>query len=162
MAQDSIKLPLTPPLPGVTLVTRLNSINEAVTTGFSGEAPPPETYPYMMWNDTLNGKVKQRNATNSGWVELGNLLAPYGSGVEYIDDSEKITLEVNKSYIFATSAEISLPDAEEGDWVSIAKFKNVEPVFVDEILTDKGIIAGLVFDINAELKLIFNGDRWEL
>jgi hypothetical protein len=53
----------------------LNNALAAIATGNSGNAAPSVTYPYLEWNDTLNGLRKIRDGANSGWITIGALGA---------------------------------------------------------------------------------------
>ena len=41
----------------------------------SGPTEPTTTYPFMLWQDTTAGVLKQRNAANSAWVLLLDAIA---------------------------------------------------------------------------------------
>lgn len=53
----------------------LNNALSAVVSLNSGAAEPPDLYAYMLWADTSTspGLLKQRNATNNGFVTIGSL-----------------------------------------------------------------------------------------
>ena len=51
----------------------LNNQLLALGTLQSGSAEPSTTYAYMLWADTANGLLKQRNAANNAWVTIGTL-----------------------------------------------------------------------------------------
>ena len=53
----------------------LNNALAAIATGNSGNAAPSVTYSYMVWNDTLNGLTKIRNASDTAWIVVGALGA---------------------------------------------------------------------------------------
>ena len=50
---------------GASVRAAINSANEAMTTQQSGSSAPSTTYPFMLWADTANDLLKQRNAANS-------------------------------------------------------------------------------------------------
>ena len=52
----------------------LNTQLLALGTLQSGASEPGTTYAYMLWADSANGLLKQRNAANNGWVSLGSLV----------------------------------------------------------------------------------------
>ena len=58
---------------GIAFLADLNVAMAAVVSGNSGNSAPSTTYPYMVWNDTLNGVKKERNASNTAWVVIGAL-----------------------------------------------------------------------------------------
>lgn len=45
----------------------------AIATNNSGTSAPTTTYPRMWWPDETNGRLKQRNAANTAWVDMGPL-----------------------------------------------------------------------------------------
>lgn len=63
----------------------LNNALAAIVSINSGAAEPSTLYAYMLWADTANGLLKQRNAANTAWVTIGTLgstgwgLAPAAS-----------------------------------------------------------------------------------
>ena len=54
----------------------LNAALQAGATLNSGATAPATTYAYMLWHDTTAGILKQRNAGNSAWVNLIDVLLP--------------------------------------------------------------------------------------
>lgn len=60
---------------GLSVLADLNNALAAIASGNSGNAAPSVTYPYMIWNDTLNGLVKVRNASDTAWITVGVLGA---------------------------------------------------------------------------------------
>lgn len=75
MSQNSIVLPTTGTLTGLQLVQDINNALDTLNTLYSGPAAPTTTEAYMLWADTTNGILKQRNSANSAWVALGLLGA---------------------------------------------------------------------------------------
>jgi len=61
--------------------TTVNAALEALRTAHSGATAPSATVAYMLWADTNEGWVKQRNAANNGWVYLWKLADLAGAGV---------------------------------------------------------------------------------
>ena len=58
----------------------LNNQLLALGTLMSGASEPSTTYAYMLWADTANGLLKQRNAANSAWITVRNLDGTYARG----------------------------------------------------------------------------------
>jgi len=64
----------------------LNDALEALATLSSGIGPPSNTYPNMLWYDTINSTLKIRTEADDGWIELFALnqsvgtAAPIGLG----------------------------------------------------------------------------------
>lgn len=54
-----------------------NDALAALVTVNSGASAPSTTYAYMLWADTTNGLLKQRNAANSGWIVRGTLAEAF-------------------------------------------------------------------------------------
>ena len=77
MSQDALTV-----VNGSGLVVR-NAFNlaiKAINSDFAGATDPATMVPsnafaYMMWADTQNELIKQRNADNSAWITLGKLDA---------------------------------------------------------------------------------------
>jgi hypothetical protein len=60
---------------GLSFRQDLNNALAAIVSQNSGATEPSTTYAYQIWLDTANGLVKQRNASNNGWVTVGVLGA---------------------------------------------------------------------------------------
>lgn len=65
---------------GLNVRTAFNLAIQAVNTDFAGATDPATMSPsnafsYMLWLDTANNLVKQRNKDNDAWVNKGTLLA---------------------------------------------------------------------------------------
>lgn len=58
----------------------LNNQLLALGTLMSGASEPSTTYAYMLWADTANALLKQRNAANNAWITLRNLDGSYARG----------------------------------------------------------------------------------
>lgn len=65
--------------PGGTVRADINNALAAIVGNNSGASAPGTTYAYMFWADTTTGKLKQRNAANSAWIEiLPSMASAYG------------------------------------------------------------------------------------
>lgn len=53
----------------------LNTRLQAIATHQSGNTSPTTTYPYQFWADTLSGFLKQRDGSNTNWVNVGTMGA---------------------------------------------------------------------------------------
>ena len=51
----------------------LNNVFAAIVSNNSSATAPTTTYAYMFWADTANDLLKQRNAANSGWINVYTL-----------------------------------------------------------------------------------------
>lgn len=58
---------------GASVRADINNVLGAIVSQNSGASAPSTTYAYMIWADTANGLLKQRNAANSGWEIIGAL-----------------------------------------------------------------------------------------
>lgn len=70
MSQNSLVLPTTGTLSGLTMAQDINGALDSLNTGNSGAAAPSVTTAYMLWNDTTNKIMWQRNAANTAWIGL--------------------------------------------------------------------------------------------
>lgn len=64
---------------GATFRADLNNQLAAIATLNSGATAPTTTFAFMLWPDTANSLLKQRNAANSAWVTLGPLASLFSS-----------------------------------------------------------------------------------
>ena len=48
----------------------LNNAFSAIVSNNSSATAPTTTYAYMLWADTANDLLKQRNAANSAWISI--------------------------------------------------------------------------------------------
>lgn len=75
MSQNSIVLPTTGTVAGLTLVQNINAAMDSIASHFSGASDPGAIGAYRFWADTTSGTLKQRNAANEAWVVMGLLSA---------------------------------------------------------------------------------------
>jgi len=50
---------------------QLNSVFGSIATNNSGSAAPSTTFAHQWWYDTTTNILKQRNAANSAWIDIG-------------------------------------------------------------------------------------------
>lgn len=62
---------------GATVRSDLNNALEALATLSSGATEPSTTLAYQPWADTTSGLLKQRNASNLGWLVRGTLAETF-------------------------------------------------------------------------------------
>lgn len=75
--QENTQVQTTPPLPGPTLVDQVNKALQTIATHFSGSNDPASiAWPYSIWADTGNGRLKMRNAAGTAWIDLCPLETP--------------------------------------------------------------------------------------
>lgn len=60
---------------GATVRNDFNLALQALASMQTGATAPTTTYPLMLWGDSTNGLLKQRNAANNAWLEVGDLNA---------------------------------------------------------------------------------------
>jgi hypothetical protein len=60
---------------GASVRAGFNNAIDTLNTINSGPSAPATTEPYMLWCDTTNGLLKQRDAANATWIVLGTLGA---------------------------------------------------------------------------------------
>ncbi len=82
MSQDTIVLPTTGTVSGLTMTQNINAALLSLVTNHSGASAPSTTYAYMLWADTANALLKQRNAANSAWVTIGELAVGIAKGTD--------------------------------------------------------------------------------
>ncbi|MBI5659708.1 MAG: hypothetical protein HZC43_09225 [Nitrosomonadales bacterium] len=73
MSQHDYSIAAQPP---AALLADLNAVLGAIATNNSGATAPNPSFPYQWWADTTSKRLKIRNATNTGWVTVGNLRDP--------------------------------------------------------------------------------------
>ena len=56
---------------GPSMRAAINAELQALASNNSGTTAPTTTYAYMWWADVTTGKLWQRNAANSGWIDKG-------------------------------------------------------------------------------------------
>lgn len=61
---------------GVAMRAAINANFQALVGNNSGASAPSTTYPYMWWADTTAGSLKQRNSSNTAWIDKGPLANP--------------------------------------------------------------------------------------
>lgn len=82
MSQDTIVLPTTGTVTGLEMTQNANAALLALATLNSGTSAPATTYAYMLWADTTNALLKQRNAANSAWITIGELAVGIAKGTD--------------------------------------------------------------------------------
>jgi hypothetical protein len=50
---------------------QLNSVFQSIATNNSGSAAPSTTFAHQWWYDTTTNILKQRNAADSAWIDIG-------------------------------------------------------------------------------------------
>lgn len=62
---------------GATVRADMNNALAALFSVSSGSSAPTTTIAYMLWADTTNGLLKQRNAANTSWLVRGTLAETF-------------------------------------------------------------------------------------
>jgi len=70
MSQGSLSIPNES---GAAFRADVNTNLQALGTLQSGATAPTTTYAYMLWADTTNNQLKQRDSSNASWIVLGTL-----------------------------------------------------------------------------------------
>jgi len=70
MSQGSLSIPNES---GAAFRADVNTNLQALGTLQSGATAPTTTYAYMLWADTTNNQLKQRDGSNASWIVLGTL-----------------------------------------------------------------------------------------
>jgi hypothetical protein len=91
MSQNSLVIPNTGTLSGLSLVNDANSAFDTLNTLSSGGSAPAAPEADMWWMDTTNGLLKQRNPANSGWNAMGVRGVPNFGGLMNSGTSATIT-----------------------------------------------------------------------
>jgi hypothetical protein len=87
MSQNATSCPNTA---GATFRTNVNNAFDTLLTLNSGTAAPGTTSAGMLWYDTTNAVVKQRNATNTGWITrwtVANAEGTLGTNLIFTPDN---------------------------------------------------------------------------
>lgn len=74
MSQNTIVLPNIGTISGLSLVNSINLALDSLNTLNSGGTPPSNTSSYMLWMDTTNNLIKQRNPANNGWNIISSAI----------------------------------------------------------------------------------------
>lgn len=94
MSQNSLVIPTTGTLSGLSLVEGVNSALDSLNTLNSGGSTPSTTEADMWWMDTTNGLLKQRDPSNSTWLIQGVRGIQNGGGLRHSGQSAMITSNV--------------------------------------------------------------------
>lgn len=92
---------------GATVRADINANLQALASLSSGASEPSTTYAYQIWADTSNGIVKQRNAANTGWVNLYKFNGTTGLQFNWrkgadVASATSLTLGVDGNYFDVT------------------------------------------------------------
>jgi hypothetical protein len=91
MSQNSLVIPNTGTLSGLTLVNNANAAFDSLNTLNSGGSGPSTTQADMWWMDTTNGLLKQRDGGNAIWLPQGVRGVAHGGGLRHSGQSGQIT-----------------------------------------------------------------------
>ena len=99
---------------GSTFRSDLNSALSAIASVNSGSSAPSTTFAYMLWADTGNNLLKQRNAANSGWIIRGSLaetrVVAKSSAYTVVDDDFGMLIKATGTWSLALTAAATLAD----------------------------------------------------
>lgn len=91
---------------GTAVKTTLPANDLALLSLHSGSTAPTFTVAYMLWADTSAGLLRQRNASNDGWVALGPLLGSLASHAETI--GEGISLSTTRRWFWVAPRDVTI------------------------------------------------------
>lgn len=117
---------------GTLYTTKLNEILSAHTTMFAGPSAPVAPVPFMLWQDTSVDPPREyrRNATNSGWDDLGRR----GTGQFY----GNVTGSAASCATLSTARAIAISGAGTGS----ASFDGSANATINLTLANSGVTAG--------------------
>ena len=99
---------------GSTVRGDLQSALQALGSLQSGSSAPGTTYAYMLWADTTNNLLKQRNAANSGWIVRGTLaetrVAAKSSAYTVVGTDFGLLLTCSGTWTLSLTAAATLAD----------------------------------------------------
>lgn len=100
---------------GATVRADINSALQALATLSSGASAPSTTYAGMIWWDTTNSLIKQRNSANTAWITIasfdGSTVIPYRAGTVLGEYATK------NPAVLAKTAAYTVVDADDGKLV---------------------------------------------
>ncbi|WP_126457903.1 tail fiber protein [Sulfuritortus calidifontis] len=106
--------------PGVAFRADLNAALAAIVSNNAGATEPATTYPYQWWADTTSGKLKLRNAANTGWIEVGSLSDPnLGLALKGAITSSGLTQSSGKLLGRASSGDGAVEEISVGSGLSL-------------------------------------------
>lgn len=82
---------------GASFRADINSVLAAIASCNSGATAPATTYAYQVWHDTTTGLIKQRNATNTAWVNLADVLLADKSINGLLTYTNQLTLSTSQA-----------------------------------------------------------------
>lgn len=109
---------------GITVRAAINAALQALASLSSGETAPMITYPYMLWADATNGKLKIRNGANTAWVVLGDLdeasLGISNAGF-HCSATEPLEADVAEGHVWSDTANnlIKIRNKDNDAWVTV-------------------------------------------
>lgn len=108
---------------GLNFRSDLNNALLAIVSNNSGNSEPTDTYAYMFWVDTSGAYpiLKQRNAADSAWVEIGRTdKQNFGLNFIFSGTSAPSTTEPFMLWVDTTSGAIlKLRNAANNAWLTI-------------------------------------------
>lgn len=73
---------------GQSMRNAINAALQALASNNSGATEPADTWAYMWWPDTTAGRLKQRNAADTGWIDKGPLANAYNVLTEAFNEAQ--------------------------------------------------------------------------
>jgi len=116
MSQGSLSIPNSS---GAAFRAEVNTNLQALGSCQSGATAPTTTYAYMLWADTANALLKQRDGSNAAWITLGalgtanlghaTLASPTFTGTVTIPSGASISGYLTTSTASSTYAPLASP-----------------------------------------------------
>ena len=121
---------------------QLNSVFQSIASNNSGGSAPATTFPHQWWYDTSTNILKQRNAANSAWINIGTFDQTGGTfspfGVSQLTQGQA---EDPTSTVFGTVSGQRLAQSDAGrSYGAIGTYAYL--MFRGNIITEGQIING--------------------
>ena len=133
---------------GATFRTAINLALKALASSSSGDSAPNPTWPGMFWYDTLNEKLKIRDATNTAWNESWNFggggagLVFANTGLEIQDTDASHTLTIKPGSNLSADRILTIITGDEARTITLNS---------DAILPSPALVDNLKFVVNASV-----------
>jgi len=92
---------------GASFRADINSALAAVVSCNSGATAPAATFAYQVWHDTTTGIIKQRNPTNTAWLNLADVLLADKTVNGLLTYTNQITLGTSQATTSGTSKDFT-------------------------------------------------------
>ncbi len=121
MSQNSLVLPTTGTVSGLTMTQNINNALDTLNTNGSGGSAPSSPEAFMFWADSTNNAFKMRNEANSAWLSLFDTNAGISLIPEASRDASMTVNPVSASGTF-TASQVTVAAALGGLCAPLANF----------------------------------------